>query len=254
MNTLLKSVLIAGLVVCGCAKQEEPEEPKPIPVGQLTAVPTGEGWINLLDDAHKGNWKNTIDELEIFDITDGVLHIHGGTPKPLRYAGYVGEKFGDFDLHVEFKVAPGANSGIFIRMQPGDPDRRGFEVQVQDDFGKPIDKNICGAIYDVVTPMFNMCFPAGEWNSYDISMKGSIVEIVMNGWLVIKTDLGQMTTPLGKYKVPFAEEPRDGLLTIQDHHTEAWYRNLYIKPVPGTSKPVTETIPVPPAAPETPAM
>jgi hypothetical protein len=226
------SLTAAVLLVffCGCAR-ETPEEPKPIPIGALTPAPAGEGWINLLDEEHRGGWGNIPDDLEVFAINDGVLHIHGDTPKPLRYAGYMAERFGDFDLHVEFKVAPGANSGIFIRMQPGEPDRRGFEVQVQDDYGKPIDKNICGAIYDVVTPMYNMCFPAGEWNSYDISVRGGDVAIIMNGWLVVKADINQMTMPLGKYKVPFAELPQEGVLAFQDHHTEAWYRNVLIRPV-----------------------
>ncbi|MBI3117247.1 MAG: DUF1080 domain-containing protein [Candidatus Hydrogenedentes bacterium] len=228
MKTILGATLMAATLLCGCGG--EPEEPKPIPVGALTPAPTGEGWINLLDDAHQAGWKNITDDLEIFDITAGVLHLHGNTPKPLRYAGYAAERFGDFDLHVEFKYPAGANSGIFIRMQPGDLDRRGFEVQVQDDFGKPIDKNICGAIYDVVTPMYNMCLPAGQWNSFDIAMHGALVEINLNGWLVIKADLGQMTMPLGKYKIPFAELPREGLLTFQDHHSECWYRNVMIKP------------------------
>lgn len=207
------------------------EEAKPVPVGAPTPPPTGEGWINLLDEAHKAGWKNISDDAQIFEIANGELHVHGITITPLRYAGYTAERFGDFDLHVEFKYEPGANSGIFLRMQEGDPDRRGFEVQVQDDFGNPPGKNSCGAIYDVVTPMFNMARPAGEWNSYDISLRGPNVEIVMNGWLIIKTDFSKMTTPLGKFDIPYAEMIPDGLIAIQDHGGEAWYRNFLIKPV-----------------------
>lgn len=229
MQKLACFVAVFAAIAGGCTR-EEPNETKPIPVGHLTPAPSGAGWIDLLDEAHRDGWENISDDVEFFDITDGVLHIHGGTPRPLRYAGYAAQRFGDFDLHVEFKVAPGANSGIFVRMQPGDKDRRGFEVQVQDDYGKPIDNNICGAIYDVVTPMHNMSFPAGEWNSLDISVHGGDVEIIMNGWLVVKADLNQMTMPLGKYKVPFAELPQEGVLAFQDHYTEAWYRNVMIRP------------------------
>jgi hypothetical protein len=107
---------------------------------------------------------------------------------------------------------------------------RGFEVQVLEDFGKPPNKNSCGSIYDVVTPMFNMSRPAGEWNSYDISVKGAEVIVIMNGWMVIHTDLGKMKTRLGKFKIPYAELPREGNIALQDHGGEAWYRNILIRP------------------------
>jgi len=226
---------MAGLLLfapaCATTPAQSEDAPKAIPVGALTPVPEGEGWINLLDDEHKDGWQTIPTEYDMFDITDGILHIYPDMPRPMRYAGYMAERFGDFDLHVEFKVAPNANSGIFVRMQPGEQDRRGFEIQVQDDYGKPINTSICGAIYDVVSPMYNMCFPAGEWNSLDISVHGGDVEVVMNGWLIIKADLNQMTEPLGKYKTPFAELPQEGVLAIQNHYTEAWYRNMMIRPV-----------------------
>lgn len=228
-NMLLSCACLAALLA-GCTGQDE-DKPNPIPVGQLTAAPTGDGWINLLDEQHKDGWQTIPTEYDMFEIVEGILHIKPDMPRPMRYAGYMAERFGDFDLHAEFKVAPGANSGIFVRMQPGEQDRRGFEIQVQDDFGKPIDKNTCGAIYDVVTPMYNMCFPAGEWNSLDVSVHGGEVEITMNGWLIVKANLDQMTMPLGKYKVPFAELPKEGVLAIQNHYTEAWYRNVMIRPV-----------------------
>ena len=106
---------------------------------------------------------------------------------------------------------------------------RGFEVQVIDDHGKPPTKNSAGAIYDVATPMFNMSRPAGEWNSYDISLRGSEVVIFMNGWRVVHVDLDQMETPIGKFDVAYKDIPREGLLMFQDHGGEAWYRNLRVR-------------------------
>ena len=201
----------------------------PLPEGTPTPPPRGEGWVNLLDKDHAAGWKNITDDLDIFEIKDGTLHIFGKTLHPLRYAGYTTESFRDFELHIEFKLATGANSGIFLRARPNDPIYRGFEVQVLDDCGKPPHKNGSGAIYDVVTPMFNMSRPAGEWNSYDISVMGQEVIVLMNGWMVVHTNLGKMTMHIGKYKAPFAELPLKGSLTLQDHGGEAWYRNIFIK-------------------------
>ena len=204
----------------------------PTPVGKPTPAPEGAGWVDLLDAAHAGGWENAADDKDIFEITeDGVLHIYGVSLYPLRYAAYTARSFGDFDLHLEFRVAGGANSGVFLRSTPNDPVQRGFEVQVLDDAGAPPNKNGSGAIYDVVSPMFNLARPAGQWNSYDIALRGREVKVTMNGWLVIHTDFARMTRPLGKFEVPYAELPLQGHLMLQDHGGEVWYRNIRIKPV-----------------------
>jgi hypothetical protein len=204
----------------------------PVPVGQPSPAPQGEGWLNLLDAAHVAGWKNVSDAKEIHEIKDGIIHIFGRTLTPLRYVGYAAEKFGDFQLHVEFKVAPRANSGVFLRSQFNDPVYRGFEIQVLDDFGHAPDKNSCGSVYDIVTPMFNMSRPAGEWNSYDITLKGKDLVVVMNGWMVVHTDLAQMTTPIGKFKIAYNDLPLDGFIMLQDHGGETWYRNIFVRKLP----------------------
>ncbi len=223
--------VVVVVLVAGCITRTATKDKKasPVPEGQPTPCPGGDGWVNLLDAQHADAWKNVTDKENLFEIKDGVLHIFGCKKSSLRYAGYTAEDFGDFDLHVEFKVAKGANSGVFLRAQPEGSAYRGFEIQVQDDFGAPPDKNTCGAVYDVVTPMFNMCRSVGEWNSFDISVQGGKVIVIMNGWKVIDTDFALMTKPIGKFKVPYAGMPARGKITLQDHHGEAWYRNIAVK-------------------------
>ncbi|MBI2434588.1 MAG: DUF1080 domain-containing protein [Candidatus Hydrogenedentes bacterium] len=202
----------------------------PVPVGAPTPPPSGPEWINLLDAAHAGGWKNITDDKNIFEVRDGVLHIFGSTLYPLRYVGYTSEPFSNFDLHVEFKLVHAANSGVFLRVLEGDPVKRGFEVQVLDDFGQPPNKNGSGAIYDVVSPMFNMARPAGEWNSYDIRVANAVVTVTMNGWKIIEANFDQMTSPIGKFTIPYASLPFDGIIALQDHGGEVWYRNVYVRP------------------------
>ncbi|MBP8128238.1 MAG: DUF1080 domain-containing protein [Candidatus Hydrogenedentes bacterium] len=201
----------------------------PAPQGEPTPRPFGEGWIDLLDAAHAPQWKNLTDGRDIFEIRDGVLHIPGIWGTTLRYAGYTGERFSDFELHIEFKVSWRANSGVFLRVHPEDPVHRGFEVQVLDDHTQAPNKNGSGSVYDVVTPMFNMARPRGEWNSYDITVKGRQVTVTMNGWRVVDTDFAQMTMPIGKFDTPFAELPLEGLIALQDHGGEVWYRNILVR-------------------------
>ncbi len=210
---------------------------KPRPEGAPTAAPTGEGWINLLSEEEIPLWKNITDDMDIFEIKDGELHIFGRTLTKLRYAGYTGRAFSDFELHLEFKVTRRANSGLFLRVLENDPVRRGFEVQVIDDHGKPPTLTGSGAIYDAVSPMFNLARPAGEWNSYDISARNGHIVVHMNGWKVIDVNFDQMTKPVGKFTLPFAELPREGLIALQDHGGEVWYRNVFVRPFDAAEAP-----------------
>lgn len=245
-------LLLAQAVVYGVWSAMDVQKGKPVPVGSLTPVTEGPGWVNLLDAEHAPLWKNVSDETDIFEIVDGMLHIHGVTVSPLRYVGYTGEHFGDFDLHIEYMVTPGANSGIFIRKQPDDDVMRGFELQVLDDFGEAPTRNTSAAIYDVATPMFNMSKPAGEWNSLDIALRGQQLVVYMNRWLVLYTDLSLMKTPLGKFDYAFNDLPLTGMLALQDHGGEVWYRNIRIHPFKqGEAKPAPAPVNSPEAAPIT---
>ena len=229
-------MVVALLLLAGCAWWGLNRlGDTPGPVGAPTAAPDGTDWSNLLDAEHAANWQNVTDDKEIFEIVDGQLHIFGKSIYPLRYVGYTAAMFGDFDLHLEFRLEAGANSGVFLRATPNDPVNRGFEVQVLDDHGAPPSKQGSGAIYDVVTPMFNMARPAGEWNSLDVHVRGQRVVVVMNGWKVVDADFSLMTEPMGKFSVAYADLPLEGHLLLQDHGGEVWYRNIYVRALPGDS-------------------
>lgn len=219
-------VLLSVAVLTGCFGKGAPDGR--VPEGTPTARPEGEGWLDLFAEPHAGAWKNVTDDTGgIFELKDGVFHVPGGSGT--HYVALMSESYADFQLHVEFKVAKGANSGVFVRSDPKDPVYRGIEVQVLDDCGQAPDKNGSGSIYDIVTPMFNLARPAGEWNSYDITCRGSEMAVVMNGWRVVWTDLSKMTMPIGKFDTPLAELPREGHIILQDHGGEVWFRNLVIR-------------------------
>lgn len=204
---------------------------KPRPQGVPTPAPTGEGWINLLANEQLPLWKNITDDTGIFEIQNGELHIFGSSLAKLRYAGYTAREFGDCDVHLEFRLAKGTNSGVFLRVKENDPVRRGFEIQVLDDYDQNPSMTGTGGIYDIACPMYNLARPAGEWNSYDISLRGKEIKVFVNGWKVMDTDFSLLTKPIGKFPVAFADLPLEGILALQDHGGEIWYRNIWIKPL-----------------------
>lgn len=199
----------------------------PMPLPRPTERPTGDDWIDLLTAENASHWKNVTDDKTVFEIGEGVMHVLG---KPMtQYFAWTKQDFSDFELHAEVKVTPGANSGIFIRTSPDNPVYAGMEIQVLDDHGEAPNKNGTGSLYDVASPMWNMAQPVGEWNSYDITCRGSQLIARVNGWKVIDIDLAELTEPIGKFPTPLAELPAKGHIILQDHGDEVWFRNVMVK-------------------------
>ncbi|HPD31942.1 MAG TPA: DUF1080 domain-containing protein [Phycisphaerae bacterium] len=159
---------------------------------------------------------------------DGVLHTTGDESKD--YWISTDEKYGDCVLRMDFKVSQGANSGIFLKVPGHDrPAYTGFEVQIIDDVGRPADKHSTGSIYDLFAPVANVSRPLGQWNSIEITCKGSLVTVVMNGLKIIDCDFSLMTEPMGKFDFPYAKMPAIGYIGMQTHGNAVSFRNIRIK-------------------------
>jgi Domain of Unknown Function (DUF1080) len=84
------------------------------------------------------------------------------------------ETFQDYQLHIEFTVPKGSNSGVYNRGL--------FEIQVFDSFGKPkLDFHDCGALYERASPPENLSRAPGEWQAFDITLKAKKISLVWNG-------------------------------------------------------------------------
>ncbi len=219
--------LAALAVAAGCATQAPEPKADRLPIAGPAPAPQGSEWIDLLAPEHAVHWRTLDAQDERFVIEDGVLHIPGGPNT--KYIAYMAEAFGDFELHAEFKLTPGANSGIMFRASEADPVYKGMEIQVLDSYGKRPHHYGCGALYDVATPMFNPSQPPGEWNSYTLTCEGERIKLFFNGFLVLDVDTSKLTMPIGKFDTPYANLPGSGYLMVQDHGGEVWYRNLLVK-------------------------
>jgi hypothetical protein len=86
-------------------------------------------------------------------------------------------KFTDFKIHAEFRYPKGSNSGIYLRGR--------YEAQIEDNYGMEPDSHNLGGIYGFLTPRINAAKQAGEWQTYDITLVGREVTVVLNGEMVI---------------------------------------------------------------------
>lgn len=202
----------------------------------LTAAEAAQGWRLLFDGKTLTGWKTTgrpagwvVDEGTILCTVQG-----GDYLRTL-------DQFDNFELALEFKLAPKTNSGIRLRsVNPDNMQTRGLEVQIFDSFGKKKpDRHDCGALYDCVAPVKNVCRPAGEWNSLRITCDGSKITVMQNGERITEMDVNQWSvarqnpdgTP-NKFPVACKYMARKGCLALQDHGGRVWFRNIKLRPLP----------------------
>ncbi len=147
------------------------------------------------------------------------------------------ERYGNFVLDLQFKLAPQTNSGVFLRT--GSIEHwlhTAIEVQILDSFGKcPPDKHDCGAIFDCLEPKFNAVKRPGEWNRYTIFCQDNKINVVLNGQPIIDMDLNDWSeahkNPDGtrnKFNTAYKDMPRVGHIGLQDHGHPIWFRHLRI--------------------------
>lgn len=234
-RTVVAVSVLALSFSAGCGRNEQGKKAEtavPSPESEKSSAVSKDGWIHLFDGTNFDAWQMTKPDGWI--IEDGAVSLSTGG------AIWTKERFGDFELDLEFKVSPECNSGIFFRTGSlKDPVQTGIEMQVLDSGGKPNpDKHDCGAMYDLLEPGSNQMKSAGEWNHVTITCRDNLIAVVMNGTQIIDMDVDKWTAsrknPDGsenKFKKALKDFPRDGYIGLQDHGHPVWYRNVKIKRV-----------------------
>ncbi len=163
----------------------------------------------------------------------------------IRGMGYLWtkEEFSDFELSVEYKLSPGANSGIFYRSDKNNPVNRGLEIQLMDNegFQKKANKvlparKLNASFYDGVAPKGDYSKPVGQWNHSRLVCKGPEVAFHLNGKLAFKINLDDWKEAgknpdgsVNKFKTAFKDLSRKGRIGFQNHGQVVWFRKISIK-------------------------
>jgi hypothetical protein len=167
------------------------------PEARLTALFNGRDLTHWRDDG-KGHWT----------VADGILHYDG------RGASLRTQKdYGDVELYVDWKIGPGANSGINLRGKS--------EVQIWD---RPEGS---GGLYNNKVhpnqPLVRGDRPIGEWNTFHIIIRGDQVTVDLNGQRVVDC----VTMENGpEYKEPL---PVVGPIKLQHYFGPIQFRNIYLR-------------------------
>ncbi|MFM8706029.1 MAG: DUF1080 domain-containing protein [Planctomycetia bacterium] len=216
------ALLAFGLFLCSFARAEE------------------SGWVNLFDGKTLAGWKSYSGKPigTQWVVEDGALHLTGAGGGDI----VTDKEFRNFELQFQWKVAPGSNSGVMYRVQPGDkaPYLSGPEYQVLDD-AKHRDganpKTSAAALYALIAGTDKELKPVGEWNTGKIVLRGNHLEHWLNGRKVVETDLGtdawKSMLAESKFKdwKQFGAAPQ-GMICLQDHGDKVWFRDLKIRELP----------------------
>ena len=149
------------------------------------------------------------------------------------------QQYSSFELDLEWKVAPGANSGIFYWANEGTGEiyENAPEMQVLDNLGHPDGKSpltAAGSLYGLSPAPLTAVKPVGEWNQVRIIVHGSKVQQWLNGVRVVDVnfDSREMKDKIAasKFKdwLTFGKSRR-GHLGLQSHGGTVWFRNIRIK-------------------------
>ncbi|HWC99639.1 MAG TPA: family 16 glycoside hydrolase [Candidatus Sulfopaludibacter sp.] len=211
--------------------------------GKVTLAPDL-GWKPLFNGKNLDGWE--VRGSGAWSVMpDGVLMGHrvrppAGTALSEGWLGrqawlYTAREFGEFDLHVEYWIPPGGNSGVSLRDRSrghgaiGESDAErpdlaafpktspahiGYEIQIIDEEQTPFPT---GSIYTFVPGKIGLK-RAGEWNSLDIESRSDAIRVRVNGQLAAEypgDPARSKTGPIG--------------LQLHDQFTTALFRNIRIR-------------------------
>lgn len=235
MRTCLFMTTFCCLFVTAAAVAEEPKDLNQPPEGFIPLF-NGEslaGWIGMNMDPRKfrelspeertalleKNW----DEVERhWSVEDGEL-VNDGEGPYLTTA----EDYGDFELRLEYKTVPKADSGIYLRGTP--------QVQIWDTTEAGGKRNIkadkgSGGLFNNQktpnTPLVHADKPFGEWNSMVITLVGDSVTVVFNDKLVVNEQTMENYWDRSKPLFPV------GPIQLQTHGGEIRFRNVFLREIP----------------------
>lgn len=129
------------------------------------------------------------------------------------------QKFWNFVLHAEYRLARHCDSGIGLRGR--------YEVSIMDDAAGGVSEIAHGAIFSRIAPSRNVSRPAGEWQTLDVRLVGREVTVSLNGERIIERREIEGLTGIASDP----NEPAPGPITIQGDHGMIEFRRITVSPL-----------------------
>jgi len=233
------------------------------PLNTLTPAERTAGWRLLFDGRTLAGWRglgyDTVPTAHWVVVNGAIKKLASGDVQRVADGRpAVGgdletrDSFADFELSFEWKVTPGANSGVKYNVSEAmsiaqggagtgpTHSALGFEYQILDDDrheDAKLPSHRAAALYDLIAPNQRKHLrPVGEWNRSRIVFRKNHGEHWLNGEKVVEFELGtaHMDSLLAasKYKtIPGFGQKRRGHIVLQDHGDEVYFRDIKVRPL-----------------------
>ena len=228
-----------------------------IALGMMTLICNAEtDWVELIPEGKLDAFKKAspkfvwTDQVSLDGAKQNKL-VAGKDKGPILFNNNEGlpdlvtkDSWGDHEIHLEFLVAKGSNSGLKMHAL--------YEVQIFDSFGKTnLTGSDCGGVYPRwelkpaftyidkgIPPSKNACKPAGEWQTLDITFiaprfdeagnkvkNARLPKVLLNGELI--HDNVELLTPTGNnFKL---KEKTKAPILIQVDHGPVAFKNIKVR-------------------------
>jgi len=203
-DTLAARAALVGAIAFGCAGSP-PTAQAPAPAAESRVVANAapvelasDGWENLLPPASLDGFRRVpidpVADEPVWQVRpDGSLFIDGAGAKEMLLSE---RELGDGSLHVEWRFlesasavpavpAPVYNGGVYVRTALDGKSWVQLQVSLADK--PPIVGDLIAQVpgraerVDVLQTQPSAAAPIGEWNTYDVGLRGPIIELRVNG-------------------------------------------------------------------------
>ena len=182
------------------------------PTLERTGTPQWGAPISIFNGRDLSGWKTSGANSQ-WSVVGGIL------TNARNGANLITERtFTDFKLHVEFRVPKNGNSGIYLRGR--------HELQVEDSKGLEALSTHTGGVYGFLIPNENAAAAAGAWQTYDVTLVGRRITVVLNG----KTVISMQNIPGITGGALDSNEGEPGPIYLQGDHTGVEYRKIVLTP------------------------
>lgn len=196
------------------------------------------GWRSFSGGAPSPSWK----------VSNGTLELTSTSGKMGGGDLVTAERYGAFELTLDWKVQAGGNSGV-LYLARNLPETKqvyetGLEMQVLDDVGHPdgkIPSHHAGALYDITIPPVGISRPAGQWNHARLLVSPGRIRQWLNGTPTADVSYGddawRQRIAASKFaKMPFFGTFADGVIALQDHGEPVVFRNIKLRRIGPSAK------------------
>ena len=184
-----------------------------------------EGYVSLFNGQDLTGW---VGDRKGYQADNGILRCMPGGNL------YTKEQYGDFSLKFEFKLNPGGNNGLAVRVPMGGGSSNGMELQILDngaaEYTELKDWQYHGSVYGIAPAKQGYLNPVGTWNQQEVIAKGRQITVILNGTTILDVNLDEATK-----NGPIDGKPHKNLDLAEGHlgflgHGEiVAFRNIRVK-------------------------